>query len=453
MKVPLHALASSPAEDDPSQAYELASLEHRTGNQHALNETLRDYLGRLAALGSLAQRESSAEVASQAMSLACGALRADYCALFELLPSKEPQLVMRDGSGWHFGLEGAIALDDIIEVNGHVNHAFDFGMMVDGLVPDAASRLLRFMRSHRVSSGATAAIDGKDGLLGILGIYTTGKRHFTQAELDLLQITANIIGAAIGAEREAAEQARAAVLEAAKLKSAFLANTTHEIRSPLNVIMGYSELIAENLTEAGDDTQARYLEAVRRAGRRLLGTIDRIIAYAKLECGEFKPCPELIDVSPMVSRLIEEHRGVAEEKGLLLVGQIEAAETIVHFDPVCLESVITNPLANAIKFTESGHVTVRLYRAANGQLKLDISDTGIGIDTPYLAHLFEPFAQEDAGTSRRYEGAGLSLALTRRYAELNGAAVEVRSLKHQGTTFTVGFSRQLPQSFDAGQDY
>jgi GAF domain-containing protein len=204
-----------------------------------LDSTLSDYLGRLAALGTLAQRESPGQVVSEAMSLAGAALGADYSALFELIPGTH-RFVMRHGCGWRSALDGAIGLEDIIQVNGNVNHALDAGFMMDGLAPDAGSHLLRFMCSHRVSSGATAAIEGRDGLLGILGIYATCKRRLSQSELDLLQITANIIGGALAAERSAAEQTRAAALEAARLKSAFLANTTHEIRSPLNVIMGYS---------------------------------------------------------------------------------------------------------------------------------------------------------------------------------------------------------------------
>ena len=114
-------------------------------------------------------------------------------------------------------------------------------------------------------------------------------------------------------------------------------------------------------------------------------TIDRIIGYAKIESGEFKSCPEAIDLAGTVSRLVTEYRSAAEAKGLTLDLQIETQDPIVYFDRFCLESVIANPLVNAIKFTESGQVTVRVYRA-NGRLKLEISDTGIGMDAPFLAH-------------------------------------------------------------------
>jgi signal transduction histidine kinase len=453
MKTSPRAFTSSSAEDRESypSICGLPKREHRIEKENALDPTLTDYLGRLAALGTLAQRESPAQVVSQAIGLTCAALGADYCALFELIPGTH-RFVMRHGRGWRSALDDAIGLEEIIEVNGNINHALDSGFMMDGLAPDAGSHLLRFMRSHRVSSGATAAIEGRDGLIGILGIYTTYKHRLTQSELDLLQITANIIGGALAAERSAAEQTRAAALEAARLKSAFLANTTHEIRSPLNVIMGYSELVAENLTEAGDDSQSRYLEAVRRAGRRLLGTVDRIIAYARLECGDFKPRPETVDLRAVVDRLIEEHRPAAEEKGLLLIHFAETDDANVQFDPQCLEGVIGNPLLNAIKFTEAGGVTVRLYRAGDGQLKLEISDSGIGMNAGYLAQLFEPFGQEDPGTARRYEGAGLGLALSRRYAELNGAAIKVKSAKDRGTTVTIEFGQPPPSLIPPGPD-
>lgn len=451
MELTAHSRTSSPADNCEPPPSLFATRENSSGNGLGLNETLGDHLGLLAALGAVAQRESSGEVVFQAINLACTLLQADYCALFELTAGAEPNFVMRDGKGWKSSLDHIISLDDIIEVNGHVNHAFDFGIMVDGLVPDTSSRLLRFMRLHDVSSGATAGIEGKDGLVAILGVYTRSKRQFLQSELDLLQITANIIGSALAADRKAAEQARTAGLEAARLKSAFLANTTHEIRSPLNVILGYSELVAENLTEVGDESQLRYLDAVRRAGKRLLGTVDRIIAFAKLECGEFKVRPELVDAGAMVSRLIEEHRGTAEDKGLALLHLIEADDALVYFDPHCLETAISNPLLNAIKFTQSGGVTVRLYRVDNGRLKLEIRDSGIGMEPAYAARIFEPFSQEDHGTSRRFEGAGLGLALTRRYAELNGAKVEVRSVKNRGTTVSLEFAGKQPELAGVGQ--
>jgi len=436
---PRRASTSSSTEesDSSSSLLDQAARGHKTGSDRGLNENLAGYLSDLAVLSSRARHQPNAtEIITQAITLVRDALKADYCALYEVA-SETRRFVMRQGCGWRFNLPGEFELDDIFEAD----DTSELPFMTDGLVPDVTSGLFGFMRSHHVGGGVNARIESTRGLLGLLAVYTTRERKFAQVELDFLQLIANIVGGALEAEHSAVKQERAATLEAARLKSAFLANTTHEIRSPLNVILGYSELVAENLSEAGDESQARYLDAVRRAGRRLLSTVEKIIDYAKLESGDFNPHSEPLDVAALVTALMEEHRGPAEEKGLTLLCGIEAVDTIVSFDRHCLESVIANPLLNAIKFTEAGYVSVRLHRTAAGKLKLEISDSGIGIDAAHLTRLFEPFSQEDFGTARRFEGAGLGLALTGRYAAINGALLEIQSRKGCGTTVSIQFDK------------
>jgi PAS domain S-box-containing protein len=237
--------------------------------------------------------------------------------------------------------------------------------------------------------------------------------------------------------RAAAELARAevelattrkAMLELAHLKSAFLANTSHEIRTPLNLILGYSDLIADHLAELGDDSQTPYFEAVQRAGRRLIGTIDGILDYARIESGALDLRPIDLALNPIVRRIAAELAPLAEAKGLALECALDEPGATVHFDRHCLEHAIAAVMHNAIKFTERGGVTVRVARSTSGALTLMVKDTGVGIEQTYLAHLFEPFSQEQSSPARRYEGAGLGLALTRRYLELNGATLKVASV-------------------------
>jgi signal transduction histidine kinase len=170
-----------------------------------------------------------------------------------------------------------------------------------------------------------------------------------------------------------------------------------------------------------------------------LSTVEKILDYARLESGDFVFRPEPIDVASTLTAIIEEHRGAVEEKGLTLMCGIDGTDNVVLFDRRCLTNVIANPLLNAIKFTEAGYVSTRLYRTPAGKLKLEISDSGVGIDSAYVVRAFDPFSQEDSGTARRFEGVGLGLALTRRCAALNGASVEVRSRKGCGTTVTIQF--------------
>jgi signal transduction histidine kinase len=130
---------------------------------------------------------------------------------------------------------------------------------------------------------------------------------------------------------------------------------------------------------------------------------------------------------------------------LNLTLDLEAPRARVRFDKYCLERTLISLLHNAVKFTERGTIDVRLSHDANGSLRLEVRDTGIGIDKSYMPHLFRPFSQEDSSYSRRFEGAGLGLALCRKYLELNGATFDIQSTKNVGTTCTIDFrARALP---------
>ncbi|MBF6558981.1 MAG: PAS domain S-box protein [Candidatus Binataceae bacterium] len=243
---------------------------------------------------------------------------------------------------------------------------------------------------------------------------------------------------------EALAQARQAAHEVARMKAAFLANTSHEIRTPLNVILGYSELIGEHLAEVGDDSQAAYLEAIQRAGRRLIGTIDGILDYSRIEAGVLELRPEELALGPLIRRIAAALRPLAIAAGLGLECAIDEPAAAVRFDRHSLENAFTAVLHNAIKFTERGQIAVRLARTPAGILTLSVSDTGVGIEESYLARLFEPFSQEQSSPARRYEGAGLGLALAHRYVRLNGGTLEVASIKGVGTTVTFGFAADAP---------
>jgi signal transduction histidine kinase len=246
-------------------------------------------------------------------------------------------------------------------------------------------------------------------------------------------------------ERRAADlalaSARDSALESTRLKSAFLANTSHEIRTPLNVILGYTDLVSEHLANIGDHTQDAYLEALGRAGRRLLKTIQQILDYSRMEAGALALNPSAIALAPFIEDQANDLKVLAVEKGLELRLEIAESDATVRFDEYCLQSALTNLLHNAIKFTDSGEIVLGLDRDDTGTLKLEVRDTGIGIDDAYLPRLFEPFSQEQTGHSRRFEGAGLGLAFARKCVELGGARIFAASRKGEGSTFTIEFPR------------
>ena len=228
--------SSTEESDSSGSLFDQAARGYKTGSDRGLNENLAAYLPDLAVLISQAGRQPDAtEIITQSIALVRTALKADYCALYEVGPETR-RFAMRQGGGWRFHLPGEFELNDIIETD----DTSELPFMADGLVPDVTSGLIGFMRSHHVGGGVNARIEDAGGLIGLLAVYTTRGRKFSQAELDFLQLIANIVGSALEAERSAIKRERAVALEAARLKSAFLANTTHEIRSPLNVILGYS---------------------------------------------------------------------------------------------------------------------------------------------------------------------------------------------------------------------
>ncbi len=229
-------------------------------------------------------------------------------------------------------------------------------------------------------------------------------------------------------------------LEAPGLKYAFLSTISHEIRTPLNIILGYSDLIAENLAEMRNTSQKDYLEAVARACKRLLRTLDAMLDFSKLEAGQFPVDRRTVALVPLIQRLLSELEPLASQKGLELVFVFEEESAAVKVDEYCLINSLRNLIENAIKFTDRGSVTVRLNRGPGNAARISVSDTGIGVAAAYMPHLLEPFSQEDSGITRRFEGAGLGLALTQRYLELNSAGLIARSEKGVGSTFTIHFA-------------
>jgi PAS domain S-box-containing protein len=234
--------------------------------------------------------------------------------------------------------------------------------------------------------------------------------------------------------------ARDKALEASRLKSSVLANVTHELRTPVNIILGYSSLVAGYLQEKRDSSQSEMLEGIRRAGRRLRATINSILDASKIESGAFEVHPERLWLAPLIERQLQDFRPLAHSKNLSLSSDIEAFDAEVTFDAYCLENALTNLLANAVKFTSRGEVRVRLARDERGSLALSVRDTGIGIDPSFVARLGEAFAQEDSGLGRRFEGSGLGIALTKSYLELNAARLSVESEKDVGSQFTIHFA-------------
>ena len=237
-------------------------------------------------------------------------------------------------------------------------------------------------------------------------------------------------------------RARDAALRSAQLKSAFLANMSHEIRTPLNIILGYAGIAADPDNPVDNGERRELAQGIHRAAERLMTTIDGILDISKMETGNFDVRPEPLALKAILERLVRDFTSLAQDKGLTISLDVGEPDAIVRFDEYCLSHALMNLLQNAIKFTERGGVSVRLLRDEQRQLVMEIADTGVGIDPEYLPRIFEPFSQEEIGYTRRFEGSGLGLALTKEYLSRNGATISVHSRKGAGSVFRVELSRE-----------
>jgi PAS domain S-box-containing protein len=231
-------------------------------------------------------------------------------------------------------------------------------------------------------------------------------------------------------------RAQAQAEAAAAVKGEFLANMSHEIRTPLTAILGFSNLLAER--DGMDEIGRGHLQRVLTAGRSLLSIVNDVLDFSKLEAGrfEFKPSP----VSPIefTHETLLMFAPEAEAKGLSLDFRAEGdIPAHVALDPDRVRQILFNLIGNAIKFTASGHVRLRLgYEAEGDRLRLSVEDTGQGIDEADQSKLFQRFAQVDGSTTRQHGGTGLGLAICKGLIEAMGGAIAVRSTPGQGSVFT-----------------
>jgi PAS domain S-box-containing protein len=232
--------------------------------------------------------------------------------------------------------------------------------------------------------------------------------------------------------------ARDKALEASNTKSAFLANMSHEIRTPMNAVIGMTDLLlGEKLTPR----QREYAEQVAVSGEQMLALINDILDVSKLETGHFELDVADFDLRETVARTCSIAAVQARAKGLRFELVIEpSVPRRVSGDARRLSQVILNLVANAVKFTPAGTVSVRVHAdaaSAGSRVRVEVNDTGIGIAPAALEEVFEPFTQADSSTTRLYGGTGLGLAIARDLVQLMGGSIAATSALGEGSTFTV----------------
>jgi PAS domain S-box-containing protein len=314
------------------------------------------------------------------------------------------------------------------------------------LVVDDRPDSLALARRLNPTSCVFVALRARGRTLGVMSLSTAGgRRRFDDQDRALIEELAQRVAMAVDNTRlhEAERRARAEAEAANQAKSDFLAIMSHELRTPLTAVVGYTELLSDEVVGPVNETQRDHLSRVRASSEHLLMLIEDILSYARIEAGREQVHIEEFGLTALLEQAAAIVRPLAEKKALEFTLTGHDSRAVMRSDPQKVRQIIINLLANAVKFTVSGSVRLGAH-VREDRVAFEVSDTGPGIAREHLERVFDAFWQVDQRMTRRAGGTGLGLSVARQLARLLGGNVSVRSTMGEGSVFIVDLPLAVP---------
>lgn len=306
-------------------------------------------------------------------------------------------------------------------------------------INDPRSRRPEVFRKQGLISYLGLPMIANGEAVGVLSIYTKFEHEFPEDEIRFLAALANQAGMAIHNSQlyEQLSSQAAELARSNKVKDEFLGVMSHEFRTPLNVIMGYCDLIKKRILGEINQEQEKTLAKITDRSKDLLGLLSAILEVTRMETEDLPVLPESFDLNEFFDDFKSTH-DEHSPKGVILEWRPPDREIAVHTDRRKLRIILEQLFANAVQFTESGKITVAVnHGAGDKQIRLAVTDTGVGIPEEARARIFEKFTQLDSTVRREHEGIGLGLYLVRKFVDLLGGEVRVESEVGVGSAFEV----------------
>ena len=284
-------------------------------------------------------------------------------------------------------------------------------------------------------------------LIGVLDIQENKVDRFEDADIDLFTTIARQVAVAINNAQlfEKIENSEAQLktalqraVDSDKAKDEFLARVSHELRTPLGVILGYAEMLQDEIYGDVSSEQSERLDDIILSSKHLTTLVNQLLDSAKMDSGKIEANHKALDLGELIKIVHQQMHALALKKNLRLTANIaEEIPSLIYSDPTLIKQMLINLIGNAVKFTETGMVSLEVIPRGSAHFALVVKDTGIGIPMSAQKDVFEPFHQVDGSRTRTHSGTGLGLAITKRMAEILGGKISLISIEGRGSQFTI----------------